>query len=139
MLNMFLPLKIWKKHTQKLLIIGSDPFFQYCQLAQIQPKSQFLFYKNLSLTAGLLYDDFDYICLSKLTKHSQIKVVNLIQYSEMNILSRNHKSNLLTLKTKIKQIIPLGPLAIFSTLHCHSLVLLLSIQRKTWSSFLSSL
>ena len=36
-----------KKHPQKLLIIGHDPFFQYCQLAQIQPKSKFLFYKNL--------------------------------------------------------------------------------------------
>ena len=31
-----LPLKIWKKHPQKLLIIGPD-----------QPKSQFLFHKNL--------------------------------------------------------------------------------------------
>ena len=36
-----------KKHPQKLLIIGPDPFFQYCQSAQIQPKPQFLFHKNL--------------------------------------------------------------------------------------------
>ena len=30
-----------------MLIIGPDLFFQYCQSARIQPKSQFLFYKNL--------------------------------------------------------------------------------------------
>jgi len=31
-----------------LLIIGTNFFFQYCQPAQIQPKSQFLFHKNCS-------------------------------------------------------------------------------------------
>ena len=36
-----------KKHPQKLLIINPDPFFHYPQLAQIQPKSRFLFHKNL--------------------------------------------------------------------------------------------
>ena len=33
------PLKVAQNWTR--------PFFQYCQLAQIQPKSQFLFHKNL--------------------------------------------------------------------------------------------
>ena len=36
-----------KKDPQKLLIIGPDPFFHYCQSAQIQPKYQLLFHKNL--------------------------------------------------------------------------------------------
>ena len=44
--NFFAPGNM-KKHPQKLLIIGPDPFFQYCQLTQIQSKSQFLFHKNL--------------------------------------------------------------------------------------------
>ena len=38
---------MWKKHPQKLLIIRLN-FFQYCQLAQNQSKSQFLFHKNCS-------------------------------------------------------------------------------------------
>ena len=46
----FLPLKTWKNHPQKLLIIGPDPFFQYCHSAHIQPKSP---------TAGLPYNDFE--------------------------------------------------------------------------------
>ena len=33
---------------QKLFIIGPDPFLQYCQSAQSQPTSRFLFHKNLS-------------------------------------------------------------------------------------------
>ena len=36
---------------QKLLIIGPN-FFQYCQPAQNQPKSQFLFHKNCSNSAN---------------------------------------------------------------------------------------
>ena len=36
-----------KNHPPKLLIIGPDPFFQYCELDQIQSKSQFLFHKDL--------------------------------------------------------------------------------------------
>ena len=43
-----LPMKTWKNHPQKRLIIGTNSFFQYCQLAQNQPKSQFLFNKNCS-------------------------------------------------------------------------------------------
>ena len=39
-----LPLKTWKNHSRKLLIIGPHLFFQS---AQIQPKSQFLFHENL--------------------------------------------------------------------------------------------
>ena len=46
-LKKFGPLKTWKKHPQKLLIIGLN-FFQYCQPAQNQSKSQFLFHKNCS-------------------------------------------------------------------------------------------
>ena len=45
----FLPLKTWKNNPQKMLIVGPDPFFQYRELAQIQPKSQFLFHKNIPL------------------------------------------------------------------------------------------
>ena len=41
-------MKTWKNHPQKLLIIAPKFFFQYCQPAQIQPKSQFLFHKNCS-------------------------------------------------------------------------------------------
>ena len=40
-------MKTWKKQPQKLLIIGQNFVFQYCQPAQIQPKFQFLFNKNL--------------------------------------------------------------------------------------------
>ena len=45
-----------KKKPQKLLIIGPDPFFQYYQSAQIQPKSQFLFHKNLPPRDFSIYD-----------------------------------------------------------------------------------
>ena len=38
----------WKQHPQKLLIINPNLFFRYCQPAQNQPKSQFLFHKNCS-------------------------------------------------------------------------------------------
>ena len=38
-----------KKTPSNLLIIGPDTFFHYCQSAQIQPKSQFLFHKILAL------------------------------------------------------------------------------------------
>jgi hypothetical protein len=41
--------KTFKNCPQKLLIIGPNFFFQYCQLAQNQPKSHFLFHKNVSL------------------------------------------------------------------------------------------
>ena len=58
----FLPLKIWKKNPEKLLIVGPDPLFQYCQSARIQPKSQLLFHKNLSP------QDFSIMTLS-LTEH----------------------------------------------------------------------
>ena len=34
-----------KNHPQKLLIIGPNLFCQYCQPAQNQPKSKFLFHK----------------------------------------------------------------------------------------------
>ena len=44
----FLPMKTWKNQTQKLLMIGPNFFFQQWQLAQNQPKSQFLFHKNCS-------------------------------------------------------------------------------------------
>ena len=45
----FFNLETLRNHPKKLLIIESAPiFFQYCQLAQIQPKSQFLFHKNCS-------------------------------------------------------------------------------------------
>ena len=47
MLTYFFARDNMQNHPQKLLIIGPDPFFQYCQLAQIQPKSKFLFHKNL--------------------------------------------------------------------------------------------
>jgi len=40
--------KTWKNRPQKLLIIGPNSFFQYCQPTQNQPKSQFLFHKNFS-------------------------------------------------------------------------------------------
>ena len=59
-LNFFLPLKTWKNHAQKLLMIGPNPFFQYCQSAQIQPKYKFLFHKNL------LPRDFSIMTLSAL-------------------------------------------------------------------------
>ena len=36
-----------KKPPSKVAHNWSRPFFQYCQSAQTQPKSQFLFYKNL--------------------------------------------------------------------------------------------
>ena len=45
----FCPLKTWKNHLQNLLIIGPQYFFQYCQPAQNQPNSHFLFHKNVSL------------------------------------------------------------------------------------------
>ena len=35
-------------------------FFQYCQAAQNQPKSHFLFHKNVSLRDFYTYSDFDY-------------------------------------------------------------------------------
>ena len=38
-----------KKSPQKLLIIGPNFFFQYCQPVQNQPKSHFVFHKNVSL------------------------------------------------------------------------------------------
>ena len=44
-------LKTWKNRPQKLLFIGSNIFFQYCQSAKNQPKSHFLFQKNVSLRA----------------------------------------------------------------------------------------
>ena len=45
----FWPWKHEKNPPQKLLIIGPQLFFQYCQPAQNQPKSHFLFHKNPSL------------------------------------------------------------------------------------------
>ena len=47
--SFFFDHKNMKKQPQKLLIIGSNLFFQYCQPAQNQPKSLILFYKNGSL------------------------------------------------------------------------------------------
>ena len=44
----FLPLKTWKKPPSKVAHNWPPIFFQYCQTAQIQPKSQFLFHKNSS-------------------------------------------------------------------------------------------
>ena len=38
-----------KKQPQKLLIIGPQFLFQYCQPSQNQPKSHILFHKNVSL------------------------------------------------------------------------------------------
>ena len=49
-----------KKHPQKLLIIGPQFLFQYCQMNQNQPKSHFLFHKNVSLRD---YNDFDSKCV----------------------------------------------------------------------------
>ena len=43
----FGPWKHEKKQPQKLLIIGQNFVFQHFQPAQIQPKFQFLFHKNL--------------------------------------------------------------------------------------------
>ena len=45
-------MKTWKKRPQTLLIIGPNFFFQYCQLAQKQPKSQFLVSRNIFCTNG---------------------------------------------------------------------------------------
>ena len=45
-----MPIKTWKNRPQKLLIIGPNYFFQYCQPAQNQPKYNFLFHKNVSLS-----------------------------------------------------------------------------------------
>ena len=42
-------MKTWKNCTQKMLIISPNLFFQYCQPAQNQPKSHFLFHKKVSL------------------------------------------------------------------------------------------
>ena len=41
-ISLFLPLKRWKNRSQKLLITCPN-FFQYCQSAQNQPKSQKFF------------------------------------------------------------------------------------------------
>ena len=41
-------MKKWKNLPQKLLIIGPIYVFQYCQPAQNQPKSQFLFHEICS-------------------------------------------------------------------------------------------
>jgi hypothetical protein len=43
-----LPLKTWKRHS-KVAYNRPPFFFQYCQPAQNQPKSHFLFHKNVSL------------------------------------------------------------------------------------------
>ena len=37
-------MKAWKNRSQKLLIIGPNFVFQYCQPAQNQPKSHVLFH-----------------------------------------------------------------------------------------------
>ena len=48
-LTYFLAIKTWKNCPQKLLIMGPKVFFQYRQQAPMQPKSHFLFHKNVSL------------------------------------------------------------------------------------------
>ena len=47
--NFFLHPKTWKNHPQKLLMIGPNFFFQYCQSAQHQTKLHLVFHKNVSL------------------------------------------------------------------------------------------
>ena len=44
-----MPLKTEKNYSQKLLIIGTKLFLQYCHPAQYQPKSHILFHKKGSL------------------------------------------------------------------------------------------
>ena len=58
-----------KKPTSKVAHNRSKCFFQYCQPAQNQPKSQFLFHKNCSL------GDFGYMRFKDLFQWSQ-KVEN---------------------------------------------------------------
>ena len=43
----FAPKKMKKRPPSKVAPNRPRPFFQYCQSAQIKPKSQFLFHKNL--------------------------------------------------------------------------------------------
>ena len=69
--KLFFLLQTWKNHPQKLLII-SPHFFQYCQPAQNQPKSHFLFHKNISLRdfytmTHFVYDNFSQITLKRKT------------------------------------------------------------------------
>ena len=45
---MFLSIKTWKKNAVKSCSLSAQFFFQYCQIAQNQPKSQFMFDKNWS-------------------------------------------------------------------------------------------
>ena len=51
--------KTWINCPQKLLIIGPNFIFQYCQPAQNQPKFHFLFHKNGSLCNFYISNDFD--------------------------------------------------------------------------------
>ena len=42
--NFFLPMKSWKNGPEKLLIISPNFFSEYCQMAQNQLKSHFMFH-----------------------------------------------------------------------------------------------
>ena len=59
-----MPLKTWKNHPQKLLIIGPQFFFQYCQPAQNQPKSHFLFHKFVATSIHIMTLILQYLVIS---------------------------------------------------------------------------
>jgi hypothetical protein len=44
--------------TRSVVTLRPNFVFQYCQLAQNQPKSQFLFHKNCSPRDFIMYNDF---------------------------------------------------------------------------------
>ena len=76
-----MPLKRQKNSPQKFLIISPNYFYhcQYCQPAQNQLKSNFLFHKNVSLC------DFNIITLQAIYNNINFGELNEILFSTMGI------------------------------------------------------
>ena len=79
MLNYFFAPGNMKKTPSKVAH-NRPPFFQYCQTAQNQPKSQFLFYKKVSLR--------DFYIMTLVMRHSIfVKYVIFAQFWRLKAFS----------------------------------------------------